>query len=77
MKSQNQAERARNLRAGGAWARGQFNVDFMQVERAIFDKVHLFAEIQAGPAPLTPDEIRKLKAKRPAFYAFIPEPKEN
>lgn len=35
-------------------------------------KINTFLEIQASSNPLTAEEIKKLKAKRPGFYSFIP-----
>lgn len=38
-------------------------------ERKAAERKALFAEIQAGPNPLTDDEITKLAAKDPARWA--------
>jgi hypothetical protein len=40
-------------------------------ERRVFDVCRTFSEIQAGPNPLTPEEVRKLIDKRPEVYGVL------
>lgn len=47
---------------------GQQQLDVMVVERQrIFTVCRIFAEIQAGKNPLTPDEIARLAKMRPQY----------
>jgi hypothetical protein len=41
---------------------------FNKSHRAMMDSIHAFNEIQAGPNPLTPEEVAALLKKRPAVY---------
>jgi hypothetical protein len=43
-------------------------------QRQMMEKFHTFVEIQQGPNPITPDELRKLAERRPALWAaFVPK----
>jgi hypothetical protein len=44
---------------------------FYRAHDKIMEKLHAFAEIQAGPNPLSDDERRRLADKYPERYGFM------
>ena len=51
-------------------AQGQLHMRRM-ADRRILSLCRTFNEIQTGPNPLTPQEVRRLIEKRPAVYGVL------
>ncbi len=44
---------------------------YEQSRQGMFDKYRTFNDIQTGPNPLTPEEVRRLIDKHPGRYGFL------